>query len=279
MAKEEDNQKVNVYIVTSDSNSKRTENLQKLFVSDLFSVNVVQFDDEKDGNTIKGNFRNKECENEYKQILWILEDSFKNNPSNYVLYLKDSSVTNADSDLIDDLMKSLLNKDFDVCYLSKWLDMCDKYDKTDVINDNGMIFTKTISPNGIQSILINPKLRDLIRNNQLDLQNDMSDVLQKAIQSKKILATTISPNLFTVDISTIENPEDYKKLQECENSEEKYNYKNKKIAAENRGIPQLPQIMTDIFQQNTNNSLYLWLILFVLIGIIIFVFLRRKYVK
>jgi len=268
-----DDVKVNVYISTSDPKSDRTKYLQDLFKSDLYNVNVVQFDDKKDMSAPVSDF-DPESDKEYKKVLWVLNDAAKNNPNGFVLFLKDTSVTNADEKLVNDIIGALIDKNVSLTYLSKWLDICDKYDeKKDVINKNGTIFTKTIGANGVQALFMNREIRDIIRNGELKLEKNLDNSLQKAISDKKINATTISPNLFSVDISTITNPSDFIKLQECA---QKLSPDGKTAAypTVKMELPQATEMMQTMQIESTNTRYILIFVLVILIALGLWVIYR-----
>jgi hypothetical protein len=218
-------QKVNVYISTDDASSPRVSQLQNLFQSELFQVFVVQLEvPEDDGLAIPASF-DKESGIEYNKIQWVLNDAATTAPENAVLYITDKLVANVDAKLVEDIVSSLLVKSWDICYLNKWLDSCDEYNRNDAIHSNGTIFTTTSAPSGGEAILFKPYLRDVVRGVKnfdrdgepmpLSLKNNLNESIKQAISHKKIVATTISPNLFQVDIATIANASDYIKLNEC----------------------------------------------------------------
>lgn len=270
--------KINVYISTSNPDSPHVIYLQNLFKDDLYNVNVIQFDDKNDTNLSPpiSDF-DQTSTKEYKKLLWVLNDATKNNPNGYVLFLKDDSVTNADEKLIYEIISSLISKNVSLTYLSKWLDICDKYEVTDVINKNGTIFTKTIGANGIQALLINKDVRNMIVNGDLKLEKNLDKSLQKAISDKKIIATTISPNLFSVNISSITNPSDYSKLQECISSDNTSDDTKTKTAAFPQvkvGIPQTTELLQGMQVKSTNNRYILIIILVILIAVLLWIIYR-----
>lgn len=219
----ETTKKVNVYISTSDPMSSRIQHLQNLFQSDLFEVFIVQLDIPSDDSLVIPASFNKDSTIEYNKVQWCFNDSASKDDTRVAMYLSDKLVTNASPQLMEHLISTLLDKRWDICYLNKWLDSCDEYSKDDVIHANGTVFTSSTSPHGVEAIMVRPFVRDVVRGiksfdqaseTPLAFQNSLGDTLQKAIASKQIVATTISPNLFNIDVATISASEAFK-LNEC----------------------------------------------------------------
>jgi len=221
---------VNVYIISTSKPdqpngiSPQAKRLYDLFASPIFQTTILKLDSTP--NNIKTDYPgfDGESKNELYRFLLALKDGSKAMTKDPILYITDTSITDADASTIEAIVTSLLTNSWDICYLSKWLDSCDLYDEKKQINKNGTILVNAVNPHGIQAILVRPdrfivdaatgelSLKD---GTKVEFENNLSQSMQKLIVTKKIMATTVSPNLFQVDPMTITNPEDYVKLNEC----------------------------------------------------------------
>lgn len=219
---------VNVYIISlskpdePNGISAQAKRLFELFASPIFQTTILKLD--QIPNNIKTDYQGftEESKNELYRFILSLKDGTKTN--NPILYITDTSVTDADASTIEAIVTSLLTNEWDVCYLSKWLDSCDLYSEKKQINKNGTILVNAVNPHGLQAIMVRPDrfvvdsatgeviLKD---GTKIQFENSLSQTFQKLIANKKILATTVSPNLFSVDPLTIQRKEDWVKLNEC----------------------------------------------------------------
>lgn len=262
-------EKVNVYILTSDPNSQRIKFLNNLFVSDLFKLQTIHIDDPSNLDLSKLSGFNQESGNELYKLKWILDHSAEQDPNNSILFLKDNLVTNADAITIENIVSEVMKRQWDIFYLSKWLDDCEKYDKNDVISQNGTIYTKTINPNGIEAVIIKPTLRDAIRNavsgvqSDIQLNKNISQSILNLIRQKKIVASTLSPNLFNIDVSTAHD-ETYK-LNECGSS-----------SSYGSNIPQSIQNLINKYLNRNNGFILLFVLLLIILIIIAAALYKRN---
>lgn len=221
---------VNVYIISISKPdepggiSPQAKRLYDLFASPLFQTTILKLD--SPSKNIKTNYPgfNNEASNELYRFILALKDGINTNNKEPVLYITDTSVTDADASTVEAIVTSLITNNWDVCYLSKWLDSCDLYTDKKQINKNGTVLVNAVNPQGIQALMIRPDrfLLDantgeisLKNGNKIAFENDLSSTLQKLIVSKQINAATVTPNLFNVDPMTITKSEDYIKLNEC----------------------------------------------------------------
>lgn len=117
--------------------------------------------------------------------------------------------------------------DFDLCYLAKWQDQCQKYvDATiggEAIQPMGSI-VRTQSPHGIQALLFTPRARRValqeepMRNGQMlgPSTQPLEAQLHSAIMTGNLRAICMVPNLLDYDIAYAANNADFLKLNECE---------------------------------------------------------------
>ena len=221
---------VNVYIVSISKPdepggiSPQAKRLYDLFASPLFQTTILKLD--SPAKNIKTNYPgfDTESSNELYRFILALKDGINTNSKEPVLYITDTSITDADAGTIESIVTSLLSNNWDVCYLSKWLDSCDLYTDKKQINKNGTVLVNAVNPQGIQAFLIRPDrfLLDantgevsLKNGNKIAFEKNLSSTFQKLIAAKQINAATVTPNLFNVDPLTITKNEDYIKLNEC----------------------------------------------------------------
>jgi hypothetical protein len=261
---------VNVYIISMlppdepNGISAQAKRLYELFASPIFQTTILKLD--QTPNNIRTDYPgfNTDAKNELYRFILSLKDGAKTN--NPVLYITDTSITDADAATIEAIVTSLLTNEWDVCYLSKWLDSCDLYTEKKQINSNGTILVNAVNPHGLQAILVRPD-RFIVQQNtgevslkdgtKIEFENTISQTLQKLISNKKIIATTVSPNLFSVDPSTIERKEDWVKLNECRD-------------------PRRPSdVQPQQSQAVTMNSIWVWVFALLLVALILFLMFKK----
>lgn len=171
----------------------------------------------------------------------------------YLILCKDTSVSNASSSTIMKTIYEIIdnfdNNPWDITYLCKWLDRCDMYSDRYDLSDSNSKLVRTYSPYGTQCLLISPrgqdKLLDLYpflkskkngflsvmesddktseSSNKFDVSNSSIEridatlgiALNQAINTGKLVAMTISPNLINFDPSKASKSADYRKTIEC----------------------------------------------------------------
>ena len=259
---------VNVYIISQSKPdqpggiSPQAKRLYELFASPIFKTTILKLDSA--AKNIKTNYPGftTDTSNELYRFILALKDGSKQNSKDPVLFITDTSITDADAATIDAIVVSLLTKEWDICYLNKWLDSCDLYGEKQLINKNGTVIVNAVNPHGVQALLIRPD-RFLVDQNtgevalangsKINFENSLSDSLQKLIANKSITAATVSPNLFIVDPQTITNPQDYVKLNECRDS----------------------SIIDIIPAQNSKNNWITWILLGIVILLLLFLAFRK----
>jgi hypothetical protein len=93
---------------------------------------------------------------------------------------------------------------------------------------------------------------------KIAFEKNLSNTMQNLIANKKIVAATITPNLFNIDPSTITNPEDYVKLNECRDTSSISNNPN----INNGSITSNPNLIT-------------WILVGIAILLILFLLFRK----
>jgi hypothetical protein len=211
-----------VYILSADANSPRATQAKSLFSNGLFIVNIVTMS--TPNNLVTSPKQGHDDAVEAYRVSWCLNHARNQYPTNYVIVAKDTSVSNADPDTIADIVSAATNsKDWNLCYLCKWLDRCDLYADKKPIEGMTTLIAKTQSPHGVQAIMFSPDGRDIIlgqkpmKNNQAftPITQPLGIQLNEAITSGWIDATCIVPNLIEYDVTAARSAHDYQKLNEC----------------------------------------------------------------
>jgi hypothetical protein len=262
---------VNVYIISlskpdePNGISPQAKRLFELFASPIFQTTILKLD--QIPNNIKTEYKGfvEESKNELYRFILSLKDGSKS--KNPILYITDTSVTDADASTVEAIVTSLLTNEWDVCYLSKWLDSCDLYSEKKQINKNGTVLVNAVNPHGLQAIMVRPDrfLIDAVTGevslkdgSKIMFENNVSQTLQKLISSKKLLATTVSPNLFSVDPLTIQKKEDWVKLNECRDP----------TRPSGEGQPELPEM-------SKMDNIWFWVFVGLLVLLILFLVFKN----
>ena len=202
-----------VYILTDKPNGKNAKYLKRKFNSSLFHVKAISIPYNKGGKS----------EAEMYRFRWCLKNAKKNFPGDYVLIVKDTSITHSSSNDIECVVnKAIENPGWNLCYLCRWLDRCDKYEKGINIEDHGTALVKTTSPNGTQCILFSTSGRDIIlggkkmkNKSYFKCDHDLGAKLNSEISNDNIKAICAHPNLFSYNVLSGENTGDLAKMSEC----------------------------------------------------------------
>ena len=151
--------------------------------------------------------------------------------STFTIFVKDTATTCAQAHSVVETIEEIIEKSsqkqhtFDICYLGKWMDRCDQYEKSWDLTERGLSVYDTFSPHGTLAILFSPsgakKFMDLpplkkdtiplgmVLNHQISHRNQKSE--------KHFIAITTYPSLFVFDVQRATTQFDYYKLTECAN--------------------------------------------------------------
>jgi hypothetical protein len=239
---------ISVYISTKDSDSEDCKKLQKIFESNIFDVNVIEFEE---------NHKLSKLENELNQLKWVINDS-KENQS--VLFIKDYCDLSVNDVNMEVTMKNILEKTWDLCHLS--ID-------PELVKQNNVI-------NDFSAILLNEKSKEQIIKYDKNLLNDEKSFI-KHLNKNNVKTICIYPNLFNSKSEII-----YQLKDMNNKSEKKVKFEdlpplpNVPLSAD----PEINNMLKSMYNQNTNNSLKLILILIIIIIIIVFIYwYYNKYMK
>ncbi|SNW62883.1 Hypothetical protein ORPV_979 [Orpheovirus IHUMI-LCC2] len=213
------NSQVSVFISTDNENKVEVKNLTNLFNDNIFTDIIYVEKKPPSGSLLHiAPYR----------LLISLKNADVELPNKYILYILDTSVTISTSDYITDAISKAiqLNENgnrWDIVYLNKWNENCDKIREITHVSDGLGVFTSSYSPKGLQAVLISPDGRDRLlgkrsmengRTFHADY-NNIEDKLVKAIEDKNIVSVNIQPNLFEYDIRYATSADDYVKTHEC----------------------------------------------------------------
>jgi len=167
---------------------------------------------------------------EWRSIIRALLDSRQRDSEAYVITIFDSSVSTANQITVNSVIQSAKQRDFDLMYLTKWLDRCSLYSDKQPIEGEGIIpntnFTfRSYQPSGLQAIMYSPHGRDIVlglapmRNGELFKVSDgLSYSLTSEINRRNIVAYCVVPNLFNFNLALA--PTQTWKLNECQEAYE-----------------------------------------------------------
>src|SRR6516162_1980988 len=114
--------------------------------------------------------------------------------SKYCFIIKDDSISYAKGDTISKFITSTLKSSWDVFYLCKWLDNCEKYNNY-TKTDTNYLTTRVYSPHGLQALILSPEGRDKLEK----LKIESGEQLITFIPTERVMAYGSVPNLFNID--------------------------------------------------------------------------------
>jgi hypothetical protein len=131
-----------------------------------------------------------------------------------------------DKDYIKNVVDTVLSQsDYDICYLSKYLDACYLYTDRKQIGSGDTSIVSTYKPKGLQAVLLTRKcIQYILSNERLPKSgklfkpsgnSSLADDITKLISHGELRAFAVVPNLFDFDINRATNPTDYMKTTEC----------------------------------------------------------------
>jgi hypothetical protein len=266
---------VNVYIISTGKPdqpggiSPQAKRLFELFSSPIFQTTILKLDTPAKNIKVDYPGFDTQAKNELYRFILALKDGTKTGNNEPILFISDTSVTDADATTIEGIVTSVLANQWDICYLSKWLDSCDLFTDKKIISKNGTVLVNAVNPHGLQALLIRPGQFKvdaatgellLASGDKVAFEKNVSTTFQNLIANKKLKAATVTPNLFEVDPLTITKPEDYVKLNECRDVSAISN--NPNISNQGSAITSNPNFIT-------------WILLGVALLLILFLLFRK----
>ncbi len=209
-----------VYILLNNIkvDDEKIKHFNDIFSNPLFKIVVVSVNKTSSKN------------DEWSQIKFCIEDANVNFCDSHILILQSNTITHLTSNDIFDICSFIISQpNWDLCYLSKWLDSCHLYQNPTSIPDRSSFVVTRSSPIGSQAFIINKKFRDVLLNKKplnngslfspnskilSTVTNSFYDYLIQLIDQQAISTLCIIPSLFEFDSSTLTSS-DTIKLQSC----------------------------------------------------------------
>jgi hypothetical protein len=156
----------------------------------------------------------------------------------YTIICKDSAISACSAQTLYDYIERSIDLSrekgnaFDVLYLGKWMDKCDKYTNVRTIGEGGVKLVDTISPNGILSMMFTPSGKEKFMKTFNPSTNPIMRATTKSpktfghhlnalISNKKgnkevFKATTFTPNVINFNVLDRVNDKELIKTIECQ---------------------------------------------------------------
>jgi len=140
-----------------------------------------------------------------------------------VLVISDKIITHASAEKIRTVIDRALNVgDFDLLYLTKFMDRCQLMTKVEKQQETTLM--RTLSPEGTDAILYTPEARDIVlglrkmsNGQRFTIKTNLSHDLQQQIYNGNLKALCTMPNLFTYDVAMNSSTnQDFRKVNECQ---------------------------------------------------------------
>lgn len=212
-----------VYILTTESRNSGIQNVSRLFSHPMFDVIVPN-----QRTSLRTEFLAKLSQaaaEEATKIISILALSADSAPDKSIIIVKDNSISHLNPEHMAARIKSILaTKDsFDIFYLCKWNDRCQLFTNKQSLPDTATFITQTQSPHGFQAVIVTPQGRDIILG-RTTMANDLKfkidrpihEQLTTEISNGNIIAYCSTPNLIDFDIRHAMSNSDFAKLNECQ---------------------------------------------------------------
>lgn len=126
----------------------------------------------------------------------------------FLLYIRDDSIPLSSKTEFDKLIKRVMEDEWDIYYLCKYMDKCEKYTSTKTATVS-YLTTRTYSPQGVQAVLLAPSVR-----NKLSEQMNQG-LLLKQFEERKMVARTCLPNFFEIDFTRRKDDSEILKQYPC----------------------------------------------------------------
>lgn len=211
-----DENRVIVYLLSSEENSPKIRKFHETFSdSSLFDFHVVDYH-----NSLKEQ-NGKEQLDEYLVQL-CLTNAAKKYPRNSIIILKDTSVSLSNPWEITRIVQFINSrKNWDLCYLCTWMDVCETYDNYHHIPDTNVSLVLSTCPEGFQAVMLShagrQRLTKLITFASLikSEAKNFSERVTENVNNQSFTAYRTMPNVFDYDLSLATQPADYLKVNPC----------------------------------------------------------------
>ena len=199
---------IDTFILTDGQHQQDVERLENLFSSPLFNVKVVVIPKKLENQTTSS------IEETYIKLCLQQSQS-----SRSVICIKDSSVTTIAPDDLERLCTYIQRRDFDLFYLCRWQDFCQKITDISSVPGININIGRTYNPHGFQAVYFSQNGKDVLLGNSPMRNKQFLDsfcmALSTEIHSGNIVAYCTLNNVFNFDIVRAVSNLDYLKTHEC----------------------------------------------------------------
>lgn len=109
--------------------------------------------------------------------------------------------------------------EFDVCYISKWLDNCFSYSNQYNLDDNGTTLVRTIGPQGFETMLFAPSgISIFLSRHKAPYLLSLNEYLLQDIKSNAIISVTFTQSPVVYDPLKATSINDYVRTVSCQNT-------------------------------------------------------------
>ncbi len=211
-----------VYLLTDRPYSKEVKNLSLLFPVPRYKLILADIPPPPHLETSA--LLTEQDSLEIFRFSTVLCESHQKYPQCYTIVLKDNSVSATDSNILTKVVNTAVSiGEWDLCYLTRWLDRCDLYRDPICIEGTTVKLVKTFSPNGLQSIMFSPKGRDIVIGKHklpdggyfTPINIPLGTKFNLAIDVGQLSALCAVPNLLEFDVFQATSVSDLAKLTDC----------------------------------------------------------------
>ena len=109
--------------------------------------------------------------------------------------------------------------EFDICYISKWLDNCFSYSNQFSLDDNGTTLVRTPGPQGFETLLFAPSgISIFLSRHQAPFSLSLNEYLLQDINANAIISVTFTQSPVVFDPLKATSVNDYAKTISCQNT-------------------------------------------------------------
>ena len=294
------NYKINVFISVKAEDKTKIQHLVRIFYGNSSSGRICnptitlleknhnvnpKFDSDYDfllDSILKSNkYDNCECEPDEQNCFNGKNPNCQSVTESYTIICKDTAISVCTAQTLYDMIEKSIDlskeskEDFDILYLGKWMDKCDKYTNVRNVGERGLKLVDTVSPNGVLCMMFTPSGKNKffdtfdpktnpILKATLKSPKTLGHYLNSMISNRKennnktvFYATTFTPNLINFNVIDRINDKELIKTIECQEVPSVKTSNIKKISS----IKNLPA--TPITKKSSNMSFF-WFVIVIL---------------
>ena len=202
------NDPVIVYLLTDCPKRHKVQKLIRYFNSSPFFILKITNLPPKAKVNVNGGMTQEQAIEicRFDQVLTEAADEY---PNKYVIVIKDTSIATSSPKSLERTIRKVKEfGEWDVCYLTRWLDLCNLYKDPIKIKGSMKVIVRTLSPNGTQALLFSPEGRDIVigrkkmKNGKYftPIQIPLGSKLNQEISNKNLFALCTFPKEFEFDV-------------------------------------------------------------------------------